>query len=236
MTFDDEKIAEVLRRIASKKQSSLNRASCPDEESLAAFVSGHFDDESRSQLESHLAVCHFCLEDVVATFRAVNDLDIDAVPEGVRARAMALLQPSTDVGFFDFVVRFVGESMELARLSGEWISGLALQPVAARGTSKEPTTSFLQVERDFSGKKLSLEVARVDSELCQVIAKIDSMDGSPAEGLRLTLLAGERERASYLIRRGQATFEGLAAGDYEITVSEAAARLGTIKFKIGDES
>ena len=116
MSLDDEKIALVVRRIASKKKSSLNRAGCPDEESLATFVSGHFDDESRSQLESHLAVCHFCLEDVVATFRAVNDLDIDAVPEGVRARAMALLQPSTDDRFFDFVVRFVGESLELVRL------------------------------------------------------------------------------------------------------------------------
>ena len=103
LNLDDEKIAVLLRRIASKTKLSLNRAGCPDEESLATFVSGHFDDESRNQLESHLAICPFCLEDIVAAFKAVEDLDKVAVPERVRARAMALLQSPPDDRVFDFV-------------------------------------------------------------------------------------------------------------------------------------
>jgi len=235
LNLDDEKIAVLLRSIASKKKLSLNRGDCPDEESLATFVSGHFDDESRNQLESHLAICPFCLEDIVAAFKAVEDLDKVAVPERVRARAMALLQSPPDDRVFDFVVRLVGESLELVRISGEWLSTLALQPVVARGSSKEPASSFFQIERKMSGKKVLLEVARVDAELCQVIAKIESMGGTPAEGMRLTLSKGEREQASYRTRHGQAIFESLAAGNYEIAISEAATRLGTIKFKIGDE-
>ena len=50
--------------------------------------------------------------------------------------------------------------------------------------------------------------------------------GSVADGIRLSLLSGEREQASYLARQGSAIFEGIPHGEYRLVVAESGVPLG----------
>ena len=59
--------------------------------------------------------------------------------------------------------------------------------------------------------------------------------GAGRDALRVTLLAGEREQASYLTKGGQAVFEGLSKGEYSLVISQAATSLGTIRLVIEGE-
>jgi hypothetical protein len=61
---------------------------------------------------------------------------------------------------------------------------------------------------------------------------VKSADGGLAEGLRFSLLSGERERASYLARQGAATFERIPPGDYQLAVTESSKSLGVIELTI----
>ena len=54
----------------------------------------------------------------------------------------------------------------------------------------------------------------------------------PTDGLRLSLLAGGREQASYLARQGMAIFDRISPGDYHLAITEANAPVGSIRLTI----
>jgi Putative zinc-finger len=82
MTDDD------LERLLSSKESLRSHRAwgCPDEATLAAFVDGTLPESARSRVQSHLADCETCLQDVAATLRA-RETPLPEVPARLLARA-----------------------------------------------------------------------------------------------------------------------------------------------------
>jgi hypothetical protein len=54
----------------------------------------------------------------------------------------------------------------------------------------------------------------------------------PADDIRLSLLAGGREQASYLARQGTVIFDRISPGDYHLAISENNVPLGSIRLTI----
>ena len=54
----------------------------------------------------------------------------------------------------------------------------------------------------------------------------------PQDGVRLTLLAGSRELASYLARQGKAIFDGIPTGEYRLAVSQDGRPMGSMRLEI----
>jgi hypothetical protein len=233
---NDEEIGSAIQTLLSKRTATGTRAGCPDENSLAAYVTGSISDQQRDRLEDHLAQCRFCLSEVAAANQA-GESGMTTAPQWLMERAMALASGPKQPRVVDLVVRLVKESVELVRQSGDWIPTMVPQPVGVRGTTALSTAAvILQMEKELGGHKVLVEVERVEGGACQVILKVSSADGKPAEGLRVSLLAGDREQASYLMRQGQAAFENVTKGNYNLFISRAGSSLGTITLGIEAES
>lgn len=83
---------------AGAEDASGQSADCPDEMLVAGYVDGGLDDALRQQFERHLADCDRCLALVGLLCRERGAEATEPVADGVRLRALALVEREADVG------------------------------------------------------------------------------------------------------------------------------------------
>lgn len=230
---DEEQIGRLVGRLLSRTQKHSGRIGCLDEESLAAYLQGDLIDARRREIEEHLAACAFCVDELVAAHQAAQQSEVDTVPQPVLQRVIGLI-PSTrkQIDVLNLVVRLVRDMLELVTTSGELVP--ATTPARIRGKSPGPGT--LQVAKDLDKIRVTVEVERTESELCQVTVDVTPTAEALADGLRLSLLSGDREQASYLARQGTVIFDRIPPGEYQLAVSESGNSLGVIRLTIKEEN
>jgi len=228
---DEEQIRRVLRNYLSQERKSTERAGCPDEESLAGFLGGSLRGNAKEQLEAHLAGCSFCLDELVAAHKAMEGAENQKVPREIIEKAMALVPPAhREQGLLDLVVRLAQDSLELVSTSGQSI--LTPAPLGVRRGSKRSKPSIVQVKKVMGRFKVTAEVERVDTGLCQIVVEVREEGEKPVDGVRVSLVSKGREQASYLTRRGRAAFDRVAKGEYNLPISDSGGVLGTIQIKV----
>lgn len=231
---DEEQIGRILKQLLAGRSRERGRVGrCPDEESLATYLTAALPEEEKTKVEDHLAACHFCVDEIVAAHKAMQETATEIVPQRVMDRAMELVPAKQrNEGVFDVVVRLVKDSIELVSTSGQWIAPMAAAPVGVRGRAQPSESSILQVEKEMGKFKVAVEVERLETDLCQVVVNVSGLEGKPAEGVRVSLLAGGREQASYVTRQGEAVFDRIPQGEYNLALSEAGAPVGMIRLKM----
>lgn len=227
MGADEEKIAGILRRLTRRKQDRNNRADCPDEETLALFLAGNLAERARSEVETHLTSCSFCVEDLVAAYKSGELAVTENTPQRLVARALALMPRRESL--FDLAARLVKDSIELVSTSARVVS--APNPVV-RGAAAPMVGNSLQVEQEVGRLRVAVELDLSEAGMCQVVANVREESGVPAEGVRLSLSSGEREQASFLTRGGVVVFDRISPGEYSIAISESGSVVGRIRLNL----
>jgi hypothetical protein len=227
MSTADDKIAELLSRLPTRVSGKADRSDCPDEEILASFLAGNLEKDAERTLESHLARCSFCCEDLAAANKFDEFANTERVPQRLIERVMGLV--SERENSFDLIVRLVNGSLELIRTAAR------VTPISApllRGGAKPAKGDALQVEQEVGRFRVTVELDLREAGTCQVIANVTEESGKPAEGIRMSLSSAEREHASFLARAGVVVFDRVAPGEYSIAVSESGAVVGKIRLSL----
>jgi len=228
MSSDEKKIAEMLSRLFTRAAGSSDRAECPDEEVLATFLEGDLAGRERDKVESHLARCALCLDELAAVLNAVETTggEVD-VPRQLVNRARALVEGRENR--FEIAVRLLRDSIELLSTTAR----LVLQPVPiVRSEGRSANENMLHVEQDVGRFRVGLVLELTEPGACRVLANVSEETGKPADGVRLTLTSGDREQASFVTRAGSVVFDRLAPGEYSIAVSESGYSLGRVRLNL----
>ncbi|MCZ6624214.1 MAG: hypothetical protein O7B35_08295 [Deltaproteobacteria bacterium] len=235
MANNSEKQTEkILRGYLSQQRQIKERVGCPDEESLGGYLGGNLRGKAKEELEAHLAGCSFCVDEVVAAHKAMEEVGTETVPRQLMERVMALFpQLQGEQDFLDLEIRLAGASLELVSTTGRWIDTLGTEPVAVRGRSESCETGLLQVETEMGRFNIAVDVERVETGLCDVVVGIKGEEGKPVDGVRVGLVSGVRELASYLTRQGKAVFDRVSQGKYNLPIYDSGALVGTIRLSIG---
>ena len=192
---NDEQIGRILAFLMVRNLRN-GRAGCPDEEALASYLAGGVTPSMDEQINVHLAQCTACLDELSAAYSSMLGDEKEAVPEGLVAKAMALMpQNAQEEGFFDMVVRLVRGSVELVSTTGQLVEVPALAGV--RGKLESHGTTILQVEKEMGRFKVAVEVEPVEDELCQLAVTVRAGGSLPADG-HPTQSLGRWPRASLL--------------------------------------
>ena len=227
---NEEQIGRILAYLIAQKPRN-GRAGCPDDEMLASYLANGLTPAAGEEMETHLAQCTACLDELSAVHSSMLGDEKETVPEALIAKAMALVPQAThEEGFFDMVVRLARGSLELVSTTGQLVEVPGLAGV--RGKLETPGTTILQVEKEIGRFNVAVEVEPVEDELCQLAVTVRAGGALPADGIRLSLLAGGREQASYLARQGTAIFDRVSPGDYRLAISENNSPLGSIRLTI----
>jgi hypothetical protein len=147
------------------------------------------------------------------------------------ARALALMAQSKPRGnVFNLVVELARDSLALISTSGR----LVMPTLAAQIRGKEHIAddSVLHVESELGQFQVAVEVERLEDDLCQVAVNLKPKPGVVVDGLRLSLMSGEREQASFLARQGAAIFDRIPPGEYQLVVTASGNAIGVIQLSI----
>jgi anti-sigma factor RsiW len=231
----DEALGKIMREGI---HLSLDQANCPDSMTLAAYMDQKISESERSSIEDHLSTCDTCLDNLVAAVERSKLISENsrAVPAHVLEQAIALEQrrrPARE-GLFDLVFRLRKSAVELISASGEWAVLPALAP-AVRAKSGGSGQNRVQVQNKIGGYRIEIEVEQMKAGLGDVVVRVAEDRGKSVDGVRLTLMVEQRERASYVTRQGQAIFDGLQPGEYSLALSDRRGSTGTVRFEIQGE-
>jgi hypothetical protein len=228
MDANEHKIAGILSRLLERTAGPIDRAKCPDEETLAMFLQGELANKVRDEMEAHLARCELCVDELAAALKAAETAGAELdVPRRLVNRAMALVG-RTESGF-EIAVRLLRDSLELLSTTGRLVPQFA--PVV-RGETTSVEGNALQVEQEVGRFRVAVELELAEPGVCRVLANVTEESGQPAEGVRLTLTSADREQASFLTRAGGVVFDRIAPGEYSIAVSESGNALGRIRLNL----
>jgi hypothetical protein len=198
---------------------------------LAGYLWGTIEGHRRPELESHFSRCAFCLENLSIAFQAAEESGSDPVPQSFLEKAMALVPPKErGPDFLEIAVRLLRGTVELVSTSGVLVQAAA--PVSIRGPIKSSDSSILQVDKELESFHVSVDLEGLEGDLCQVAVTVKPKDGSVADAIRMSLVSGGREQASYLARQGTAVFERIEPGAYRLEVFESGHFAGSIRLTI----
>lgn len=207
---------------------------CVDDERLGAYLDGALAELAQGEMETHLACCRYCLDRFLAAHAALADDNAAPVPSPLLSLAMALVVPAKPAeNIFTIAVELVRDTLNLIATTGS--AFLPMPAAQIRGREPAPESAMLQIDGALGGLKVGVEIERLEGDLCQVVVSATTADGALAEGLRVSLISGERERASYLARQGAATFDRIPPGDYRLAVTESGNLLGAVELTIKEE-
>lgn len=232
----EDDVEKLLRSVLRMNKRQLTRDDCPVEERLANYMSGTLPHPEQESIESHLAACALCVDELVTLHKLAGVEAPEIVPQRLIDRAMALVQsPTAEQNIFDLVVRMVKDSIELVRTSGQWMNPAMALPAGVRGKAQPAATTILQVEKDVGELKVAVEVELVEAGHCQVAVAVKDGNGNVVDNLRVSLLSQGREQASYLTRGGEAVFDHIPKGDYTLSLARTGSPLGAIRLRMEDD-
>ena len=210
-------------------------------ELFAAYLEGSLTDAERKSAEKHLAGCRACREELVTSLDRLSIVaqSLHSTPAHLLARAMELgnavgpksRQAEEEENLLEIVVRSVKDSLELVWTSGQLV--LAPPALPVRRARNRAETRTLEVEKKMGRFGVVVEMEQVEDGLCQIIVRVKE-GPKHAEGIRVTLLSGSREQASFVTRRGEVLFDRIPLRAYQLAIYEAGSPVGKIRLNVED--
>lgn len=215
---------------------------CPREEVLADYLAGRLSSDNKSGLESHLADCRQCLDEMMVADSLFQRNDLSGykmVPPAVTESAISLVTHR----MWPDTLNIKKRSFQIFQHIYSWISVLApfnfyrkdhLAPI--RSSEKTISNDFFHVRKSFREIIADIEIEKTGQKNASVRVNLIS-DSKNQNNIRVTLLDGnEREMASFLLNRGFVLFEDIPFGHYRLALVRNGTRIGMYLFEIKDSS
>ena len=214
-----------------------NNTTCPSDETLMDFLERRLSRAAREQVESHLAGCADCREQVVLCADLLAaDPSGDAMPvpapvtrkaaDSVLALSRADGRNKLRQGVREWLAR---GTAALERLV--WSSGPA--DVAVRGAGAGLAPEVIRREKQFGDLDATIEIE--NSGAGQALLRVSGDPGLLAAApVRVALYTGDREAASSVLGGTAVVFEEIPPGIYTLAFARRGRRLGEYAFEIVD--
>lgn len=210
---------------------------CPDEERLVDYLEGRLSEKDRFSVEKHLSDCDECLEAVVITKNLMKDADrveLTEVPSHVTESAVDMVT-GRPMKSQRTVIGRLGRSI---KKSFSWVSEAfqmgpwgTMEPVLVRGSKTSTTQDLVQLSVRLKGIKAQIEIERTGDEKAHIRVRPHDPD-KHQKALRVTLIKGEREIASYILEADYVLFEDIPSGEYTIFLTKNGIEMGGCVFRV----
>lgn len=213
----------------------MRRQECLDNETVADYLEGRLQGQTRDRIETHFSKCSQCLETLVVThqvYRVGSNEYVKAVPPAVTQRPVSEIDRIETGGWLDLLMsRFKAWTLGWSRLLNRFSFPLTRALVSVRCNKIRPADDIIMCSKSFAGLDAEIELERLDSRQANV--KV-SVSGAMVENfqVRISLLRNEREIASYLVDRESVYFESIPFGRYTLAFTQNGTNIGQFDFNI----
>jgi hypothetical protein len=210
------------------------RNRCPNEETLTDFLEGRLSGRQQARIESHLAACADCRQQVGAYLQLTHPesaAEPAAAPDYLTDKAVSVVAgladadrpPSMFQGARRWVARGIALLEQLAPTNG-------LQPVPVRGAGTTVSERRIRRQKQFADIRVTIEIERSDDDLALI--RILSTAKAADRPVRVALIEGDREIAGMPLTTDPLVFDDIAFGRYTLAFVRGGAVLGEYHFQI----
>ncbi len=230
----------VRRALRLHKQPDRPQGACLSEEDFACFIEGQMTRSEDERWRSHLLSCLKCrseLKEYFAIMRTSWEGEELGVPQKAIEGAKALVSQETGSTIFEIVIAVGRTALELVRTTGEIIASQGGVPVPVLRSRKELRRSEeVRVVKNINNLLADVQIERRKSPRVDVTVRLaDVYTKRKVEGIRITLMRGERELESLLTQGGKGTFEELQPGHYQILLSKGDEKIGIVAVTVAEK-
>lgn len=230
--MEENSLKQIIQRNYSELGLGAQKTECPSEEILAEYLERELTPDTASSLESHLASCSACTEQVILLNRVLNNPETISPPAHLIEEAKGLVSgTSLATNFLEIILVFGQEVCQVIRTTGEVLqtAGLTAIPVSVRGESVTERAVVTKISKNFDSAFVEVHIEKLSVSSFRIkVVTLDPTSRKPLNDLRISLFRDRREMESLLTHEGAATFTGLAFSRYKLEVIKANSLIGEI--------
>lgn len=253
-----DKYDDLLKHLLKNKQKDAKVVSdCITEELFAAYLDNLLGNHEKVKIEEHLASCQDCRKKSIILYKIRTELAIEPLtipPVEVTKRAKQLFESRPTQKLIEVVISFAKDSMKIIKDSAEMFKPLSLIEVEARTKAetlhlcatpsaadtvkpeKDDLRNIIHLCKQLNRIKIDIIIERIDDRFCDIeIKAIDAESCAPVDNIRVTLVSGDRELASFLTKSGITAFRNLQFGSYTLTFIDKGKVVGDILLRLEAE-
>ncbi|MEI7752731.1 MAG: zf-HC2 domain-containing protein, partial [Candidatus Omnitrophota bacterium] len=222
---------KALQKNYAKNDLGRKGTACPSEETLGGYLEHGLPADIQTLVESHLAQCSSCAEQIILIKRVEEGKKMIQTPRHLINRAKNLVEGEPSFNPLEIILRFKEELCEIIRTTGDILqtAGLTPIPAAVRGAVGDERVSITKISKvfDVASIEVNIEKINVSSFLIKVVAS-DVTSKKPLNDLRVSLFKEKRELESLLTQKGIVSFKDLTFNRYAIKIFKTQAVVGEI--------
>jgi hypothetical protein len=210
---------------------------CLSEEQFAEYLNNLMDAPKKEEAEKHLEKCEDCFQKSIVFSRVINEMEskgLTDVPKDIieKAKIPVSALPSKDMievvlEFGKGIINIIKDTADICRVPEPAAPGVR----NGGGTGKGPAVA--QISKEFDGIKADISVEKLNEAECEIEAKIsEPSSGELLDDIRVNLISGKKELASYLTIRGYVSFKNLKFGKYILRIHKGKNPIGSLKLKL----
>jgi hypothetical protein len=211
------------------------RNQCPNDETLADYLEGRLSGSQQARIESHLATCSNCREQVGIYLKLVYpDMSeqFSTAPKHVTDSAVDLVaglaKDQRSRPRFEGVRRWAAKKIALLE---QLAPSNGLRPVAVRSADTVVSERRISRKKKFKELNVTIEIERSSGDLA-LIRVVAAEQPTPDHPIRVTLLKSDREITSMMLEDASLVFEDIAFGAYALVFIRSGAVIGKYCFEI----
>ena len=212
------------------------RKRCPNEETLTDFLEGRLSGRQQARIESHLAACADCRQQVgvyLQLFHSESAAEPVVAPDYLTDKAVRLVAGQADADAERSRPLFHGTRRLAARgiaLLEQLVPTNGLQPVPVRGAETTVSERRISRQKQFEDLSVTIEIERSDDDLALI--RVLPAEKAADQPVRVALIQNDREIASMTLAAEPLVFDDIAFGIYTLVFVRNGAMLGEYRFKI----
>jgi len=223
-----EKIERLIKMVYGffKSKEPKKDLICPDEETLVSFLEGKLSSDEDIKLQEHILSCRRCSE-IISFFELKEERE---VPQYLIEKVKGLIKKEIPL-WLEVVIALKEKGLSIIKSTADILLGNEILPLPVlRSRNIELIEKPLSLIKDFGDIRIQIEINKTEkTKIKLTVFLLDKKSLKPLEDLRIGLFKQNREIESYSLQKGNAVFENLEFGEYEIKVSKDLETLGLIK-------
>jgi hypothetical protein len=154
------------------------------------------------------------------------------VPERLREKVVDLYRQKRDV--LDIVISLTDRIFRVLRWSPAVGFSLPAQAATTR-SDREMNHSMAVIRKTFDDVVVEVCIEHISASRCNFMIRVtDRTTKAPCDNVRAELMSKGREYASCLLKHGEAIFEDINPGRYDVLVRRSEAICGRLAIRIDD--
>ena len=239
-----DELDNILKEIIKSAHPENNTAEgrdCLSEENFAEYLGNLLDPVQKEKAEKHLAGCETCFQKSILFSRVINNMnkgEVPHVPGSLVTAARNAVREQSPRDIKEVVIE-LGEKIINVIKDAAGICTVPEPAVLSVRNSGERQRGMQLVEllSEFNGVRIELTIEKTGNTECEIEARLTHTEsGTPLDDIRVNLLAGEKELASYLSVKGSVSFRKLRLDAYVLRIYRGKDYIGSMILKLSPVS